>query len=376
MKHVAHLSSHHADDDIRIFRKECKALAEAGYSVSYVVPTPESGNHDGINIRAVPVPRSRKERFLLTPWRVFREAIRADADVYHFHDPELMLPGMVLKMTGKRVIYDVHEDLPRQILSKGWISAWLRKPVAWLAEALEFVVVRAVDGVITATPHIAKRFPPAKTTVVQNFPISGELVSASSVAHYQRPRSFMYVGGITNIRGVRECVEAMEILNWSTDARLLLAGTFESDALEQELRSLPGWKYVQHLGFLSREDVAERFAQVRGGLVMFHPVPNHVNAQPNKLFEYMSAGLPVIGSDFPAWRQLIDATGAGLLVDPSDPAALAAALQQILEDPVAAQRMGERGAEAVRDRFNWEREAEELLSVYERLAPAAARAAV
>lgn len=375
MRRVAHLSSHHADDDIRIFRKECRSLVEAGYEVAYVVPTAEDRTADGVLVRSVAVPRSRRDRFLITPWKVLREALRFDADVYHFHDPELMLPGLVLKLMGKRVVYDVHEDLPRQILSKAWVPLWLRQPVSWLAEGLEYLTTRAMDAVVTATPHIAKRFPRGKTQVVQNFPIIGELATESRVPHHERPPTFIYVGGITGIRGLRECVEAIGILNERVAAKLVLAGNFESDALLKELQAMPGWAHVDHKGFLSRAEVASLLAESRAGLVMFHPVPNHVNAQPNKLFEYMSAGLPVIASDFPAWRELFDAAGCGHLVDPFDTAALAATMQGLLEDPAEAQRMGERGAAAVRERFNWDREAKELLAVYERIAPRTSPAA-
>lgn len=368
MTRVAHLSSHHAADDIRIFRKQCRSLVNAGYEVYYVVPTDGDSVADGVRVQSVGIPRSRRERFVITPWRVFRSALELKADVYHFHDPEMMLPGIALKLLGKRVVYDVHEDLPRQILSKDWIPLAFRRPVSWIAEGLEWFTVRAVDVVITATPHIARRFPPGKTSVVQNFPIIGELVSESRASHAERPASFIYVGGITSIRGVRECVEAIGIVNQSVSAELILVGNFESESLQEELEALPGWQYVSYLGFLSRSEVAARLASSRAGLVMFYPVPNHVNAQPNKLFEYMSAGLPVIASDFPAWRDLLGGAGYGLLADPMDTAALAAAMKQVLADPAEAQRMGERGAAAVREQFNWGHEATELLAVYERIA--------
>ena len=103
---------------------------------------------------------------------------------------------------------------------------------------------------------------------------------------------------------------------------------------------------------------------MRCGLVLFRPAPNHLEAQPNKLFEYMSAGLPVIASDFPAWRELVEGTGAGLLVDPDDPQAIAHAIAWILRHPAEAEQMGRRGREAVYRDFNWDREAEKLAACY------------
>lgn len=369
MRRVAHLSSHHADDDIRVFRKEAVTLARGGYEVSYVVPTVAERTEQGVRVVGVTPPSSRLVRLTVTPWRVFGRALRLDAEVYHFHDPELMLPGVVLKLLGKRVVYDVHEDLPRQVLSKAWIPAWVRRPLSVALEILEQAVARVVDGVIAATPHIARRFPASKTHVVQNFPILGELATAGALPQDQRPAQLIYVGGITDIRGARESVRAIGLLNERRSARLVLVGNVASEELAAELKALPGWEHVDHKGWLSREEVAAELARSRAGLVLFHPVPNHGNAQPNKLFEYMSAGLPVVASDFPAWRELLVAADCGLLVDPFDVEAIAMAMQAILDDPAAAQRMGENGSRAVRCTFNWDAEATRLLEAYERLVP-------
>lgn len=374
---VVHMSSHHSDSDIRIFHKECRTLADAGYDVTYVVPTAFDRVAGGVNIKSVPVPASRRERFLVTPWRVFRTAFPISADVYHFHDPELMIPALLLKVLGKRVVYDVHEDLPRQILSKSWLPRLLRKPVAALAELLELIVSRTVDRIVAATPHIAKRFPYGKTHVVQNYPLLGELAPAGEKPVEERPYEFIYVGGITGIRGIGECIDAIELLNRRVPATLVLVGSFESKTFQEELESKSGWRYVDYRGQQSREEVARLLSQARCGLVLFHPVPNHVNAQPNKLFEYMSAELPIIASDFHYWRQVFSSVRCGLLADPQDPISIAGAMEEILAFPEAAVQMGRNGSEAVMREYNWEREARTLRGLYSKLlkpeTPAAGR---
>lgn len=120
------------------------------------------------------------------------------------------------------------------------------------------------------------------------------------------------------------------------DARLQMGGTFAPKPLEAEVRALAGWSRVDFHGWVGREDVREILSRVRAGLVLFHPMPNHVRAQPNKLFEYMAAGLPVIASDFPLWREIVEGAGCGLLVDPKDPQAIAEAMQWILDHPEEA----------------------------------------
>jgi glycosyltransferase involved in cell wall biosynthesis len=114
----------------------------------------------------------------------------------------------------------------------------------------------------------------------------------------------------------------------------------------------------------SREQVAALLGRVQAGLVLFHPAPNNVRAQPNKLFEYMSAGVPVIASDFPLWREVVEGEGCGLLVDPFNAVEVAEAVAHILGHPEEAEAMGRRGRAAVEQRFNWAREEATLVRLY------------
>ena len=299
-------------------------------------------------------------------WDVLRSARSRKAAVYHFHDPELIPVGLLLKLGRRAVFYDVHEDLPRQLLHKRWVAPWLRAPVARLVEALEWIAGRVLDGVIAATPAIAERFPGARTVTVQNFPLRDELApqESTSSSYESRPPNVVYVGGLQSERGLLEMVDAIDRLPESSGARLQLAGEFYPAALADSVRVRPGWRRVDFLGWRSRAEVAALFGAARVGLVLFHPLPNHVRAQPNKLFEYMSAGLPIVASDFPLWREIVDGTGCGLVVDPMNAAEIAEAVRRILEHPAEAAAMGARGRAAVEDRYNWSREAGKLVDFY------------
>lgn len=364
---VVHLTSAHPAFDTRIFLKECRTLANHGYEVVLVAPHDHDEVASNVRIRALPRPRSRRERMTRTPWNVYQAALQEDATVYHFHDPELIPVGMLLKTRGKRVIYDVHELVSADMKNREYIPRALRSLVGLAVAATQSVGAFMFDYIVAATPAIASNFPPKKTVLVQNFPLLGELMSNQSCCFKDRPASFAYVGNIAAIRGIREMVHALSLVPMNLQCRLVLAGQFDDQRVEQEVRDMPGWERVDFRGWVSREGLTDLLANSRGGLVLYLPMLNHFEAQPNKLFEYMSAGLPVIASNFKQWEDIVSSTGAGLVVDPADPRAIADSLRWLLEHPVEAEAMGRRGLQAVCTKYNWEVEASKLLSVYETL---------
>lgn len=363
---VVQITTAHSAFDVRIFHKECRSLARAGFDVTLVVPHDDDVCVDDVRIVSLPRTTSRARRMTSGVWRAYRAVRRLRADIFHFHDPELLPLGLLLKLTGRRVIYDVHEDLPRQILHKDWIAAWLRRPIAFAMEVVEQAAARLLDGVVAATPTIGKRFPRHSTAVVQNFPLREEFGRSAGPPQNERPLLLAYIGGIQEVRGAREMVRAIHLVHRHPQARLVMAGEFYPASLEAALRDEPGWNRATFAGLLERREVGDLLSRARIGLILFHPLPNHLEAQPNKLFEYMSAGIPVIASDFPLWREIVSEAECGLLVDPCDPAAVASAIDALLANPERADRMGRAGREAVTMLFNWERESERLIEFYRR----------
>ena len=314
-----------------------------------------------------PRPPGRLARMTLGVFRMWRAVRSVRPRLVHFHDPELIPLGMILKCFGHRVVYDVHEDLPRQVLTKYWLPAFARRPVSWTASAMEWLAARVLDAIVPATPNIAKRFPPCKTTLVQNFPIPDELVTLESIPYKERPPHFAYIGGLSRERGAFEMVETLNHIRREKNTRLLFAGTFQPVSLQSEIENLPGWQQVEFFGWADRSQVAEILDSVRAGLVILHPTRRYLDAWPTKMFEYMSVSLPVIVSDFPLWRGIVEGAGCGLPVDPLDPQAIADAMQWILDHPAEAEAMGRRGREAVEKNYNWETEAGRLVALYKKL---------
>ena len=363
---IVHLTSVHSALDVRIFHKECRSLARAGYEVI------ELGNHTctdtigGVGLRGLGQSTSRFQRMTVKLSRMCWEALRVDGDAYHIHDPELLIAGLVLRASGKRVVYDIHEDVPRDVLVKPYIPQPIRVPLMWIVEIVENAAARCMSGLVAATPAIAKRFyaKNANTVVVNNYPLLDEFPPLVSSQWRNRRLAVVYIGAIAEERGIREMLAAMHLLPRDLGASLELAGRFVIPALETELAASSQWQHVRWHGELDRNGAASLLKDVRAGLVLYHPEKNHVAAQPNKLFEYMAAGIPVIASDFPLWRNIIESAGCGLLVDPLDPRAIAGAIARLMMNCKEAEEMGQRGRKAVERLFNWANEERTLLAFY------------
>ncbi|OPY85086.1 MAG: Alpha-D-kanosaminyltransferase [Syntrophorhabdus sp. PtaU1.Bin153] len=320
---------------------------------------------DGIKIIDVGQLSGRLNRMFKTTLRVYKKAVELDADIYHLHDPELIPIGLKLKRLRKKVIFDAHEDLPRQLLSKSYLGPMTAQVLSAATSLLERYACRRLDGIIGATPFIRDKFMTINpyTVDVNNFPLIGELGAA--VPWTEKRDEVCYVGGIAAIRGIRELVRACEFLR--SPARINLAGRFSEPAVEAEVKAYQGWSRVNELGFLDRAGVRNVLGRSVAGLVTLHPISSYLDALAVKMFEYMSAGIPVIASNFPLWREIVEGNECGLCVDPLDPKAIAAAIDHLVKNPDTARRMGENGCQAVLSKYNWSIEEKKLHAFYRKL---------
>jgi len=370
MKHpkIVHLTSVHSPFDVRIFSKECCSLAQAGFQVTIVAPHSRDEIVDNVCIKAVPSANGngRIRRMTGTVWSVLREALSQKADIYHFHDPELIPVGLILRAHGKKVIYDIHENVPKDILLKQYLPTWSRLFLSWLIGKLESWASRRFSALITVSPMIAERFTGGnpRTVLIHNFPHLAELTECAQIVWESRQPVVAFPGGILRERGIRQMVHAMACLPDSTNATLEIAsGEFPKD-LWEELTQHPGWERVRYLGRLNRSQIIDLLGRASAGLVLYLPEEQNLCAMPHKLFEYMAAGIPIIASDFPLWRQILQGIDCALFVDPLKPPAIADAIQYILNHPTESARMGRIGREAVRLAYNWDSQARELVKLY------------
>lgn len=363
---VVHLTSAHPRYDTRIFLKQCKSLAKARYDVSLIVADGKGDERiDDIDILDVGKLDGRLKRFVLSTSRVYRRASKLDADIYHLHDPELIPIGVLLLLRGKQVIFDAHEDVPKQLLSKPYLNPFALKLLSAVFALLEKLTLRFYAAIVTATPYINEKFLKINNNSVNvnNYPIASELKSDS--APKDKKSQVCYVGWLGHIRGGSELIRSLSLTK--SGVPLKFAGTYEDNSFKESMRLNPGWQKLEELGQIDREGVKQLLGESKAGMVLFHPLPNHVDSQPNKFFEYMSAGLPVIASNFPLWKEIIEGEGCGVCVDPLAPNEIAAAIDYIIGNPELAAEMGNRGREAVVNKYNWQIEENKLLELYTKL---------
>lgn len=352
---VCHMTDAHQQEDVRIFHKECVSLAKNGFDV-YLVSRGKIYEKDGVHMVGIgDISGNRLFRMTKVAKKIYKTARKIDADIYHFHDPELLLYGLKLKKMGKKVIFDSHEDVPAQIMDKYWIPKPMRSLISKSYRLLETYAVKRLDAVVAATPYIAKQFKhrAGKITVLNNYPKLDD-IQYHDTPFAKRDRIMCYAGGISEIRGEKIMVEAMKDVNGT----LVLAGEHPVEQVGG------GYSVIRYIGALNRAGINELYGKSHIGLCVLQPTGSYVNSKPVKMYEYMAAGLPFICSDFPLWRAVAEKTRAGMCVDAADSRAVAAAVNHILRHPEEAQKMGRNGRRAVEKQYCWEKEEQKLTSLY------------
>jgi glycosyltransferase involved in cell wall biosynthesis len=362
--HICHLTSAHYRYDSRIFQKQCRSIAKSGNTVTLIVADGK-GNElvNGVKIIDVGVLKGRINRMFRTTLLIYKEALRIDADIFQFHDPELLFVGLKLKNKNKRVVFDSHEDAVRTML----VAPYLKSPISnIISKAYEYVerfVCKRIDGVIGATPFIKSIFLNISKNVINinNYPILDE--PEVNLSWDIKQNEVCYIGSIAGIRGVREIVKSLDQVTNGT--RLNLVGNFSSKAIESEVKKMPAYKKVNEFGYVNKEEVQNVLSRSIAGIVTSHPIPTYMESLPIKMFEYMAAGIPFIVSDFPYWRELLKGYNCCIFVNPLDSKEIANAIDFLVNNKSEAKRMGGRGRDLVYEKFDWKYESEKLMAFYQ-----------
>jgi glycosyltransferase involved in cell wall biosynthesis len=364
---VYHITTAHDPFDRRIYHRECRSLTEAGYDVHVIVPSKEELHGQWATFHSYKPGSGRLGRFLNHNARILQVLDRLNRPgMVHFHDPDSLLLAPALKRRGHRVVFDVHEEYAKQMTTRHWVPTEMRPMMASAYEWLESKFSRYLDAIIAATPAIATHYDPRKTVLVQNFPRLPEQVGITREEYQARKSSVLFYGILNDVRGLDSILKAVaEVNKQGMELEFRLGGAFLPTSYRRTLEQTKGWRYTRWLGYLNQEQIREELRQARMGVLVYDPVPNHLQSQPNKLFDFMAYGLPLIYSDFPHWQELVGE--AGIAVSPGSVEEIAAAMRRLLKEPIQAWDMGQKGQQRVRENYTWSREEERLLTCYRQL---------
>ncbi|MFB6139719.1 MAG: glycosyltransferase family 4 protein [Halosimplex sp.] len=374
---VCVFTSAHDATDSRVVGREAVSLEEAGHDVTYY--TPFEGDAPVETVTYADADEggmiSIAER-LRAAASVARILADTDYDVYHFHDVECLPVGAFLSVaTDGTVVYDVHENVEDTLAHKPIFPEPVRPYAAKAAGLVELGLSRVVDEIVTASPDIAERFAGQDPTVVTNYPqrrwAEGTDPAKAIEPNTDEPTRLVYRGLLSENRGIRTLIEAVERIPDDYDVRLSVGGRYaseeEREAIEAQIAAADRVEFVEW--FPSLEGMIDHFRAADLGMMCFHPDPNKTDAvhRSNKLFQYMSAGLPVVVSDVGNWGELVaEEVGCGVAVEPADPDAVSEAVVELIDDPERRVALGRSGYRAALDRYNWESQRERLLGVYDR----------
>ncbi len=362
MKKVCHITTVHPAFDVRIFHKELKSLSEASFSVSLIAQHERDETINDIRIISLPKPRNRLDRFFSLGRKSLSLALNQGADIYHFHDPEL-LPWMarLKKKTGANVIYDVHEDYVSGIRQKRYIPSAIRGIVASIFNIIEGYYSNNFTKVL-AEKYYIERFPDGVT--ILNYPaISSHLNRGTDELILEGKYRVLCTGNITEDRGAiihADLVSLMPLLH------VYMVGKCE-DGIIEKINNLDNRIHIEGDGYIPHERIKSYYKSNKwlAALAIFPKTDHYYRKELTKFFEYMEAGIPIIASNFPTWKRVVEENECGLCVDPENKDEIKNAIEYLIENPKKAKKMGENGKKAVAEKYNWAKEKEKLLELYD-----------
>lgn len=360
------LSAAHPPDDMRVVRKEGAALAAAGFAVRHLSPHGPAApaSLGGVVLETLAPGLARRRRW----WPLLRRAVALRPAAIHASEPDAWLIALLAGWrTGARVVLDVHEHYPSRLDRR--LPPALRPLARGLLRLGCAAMGRLADAVVLAKEGLAADFPGARTVLARNHALVPPGLQPRT--HRPGPLTLVHLGAITRARGWPQLLGALSLLPAGT--RLLVIGRFtdgsEAD-FHAEARRLGLARRIEHAPWMPADLALRRAAaEADVNLVLFQPgEENHRLALPHKLFDGMAAGLPVVAPAFAEGvAAIVAATGCGVLTDPADPHAVAAAIRGLAE-PERRAVLGAAGRRAAEAEWGWAPEAARLVALHRLLA--------
>lgn len=366
---ICHLTSAHNSSDTRILHKECVSLAKNNNYQVYLIAEGKTNTIKNVEIIGIgDKPKSRIKRILFFSNRVFKAAKEIDADIYHLHDPELLPYALKLKKMGKLVIFDAHENYEELILEKEYINKYFRKLIQRIFNLYYENIIGKLDGLIGVTPNMEKNMRRISNNVciITNYPILNR--NKCNLTKKENNCILAFAGGINENWCHDKIINNIQDINKVT---YKLMG-FSNSEYYNNLKELDINKKVNFVGRIAHEDVHEELCKSTIGLAILNysrnTFYNEGTMGNTKIFEEMSAGLPVICTDFLLWRDLvIDKYNCGIYINPNEFSQFKKAVLKLFNDPELRKKMGENARRAVEEEFNWSTQEKKLYEFYEKL---------
>ncbi|WP_078594217.1 glycosyltransferase [Evansella clarkii] len=367
-KKVVHITTVHHPLDPRIYYKQCHSLQKAGYDVTLIAPS--SSDLKGENTVPVIPLKKYKNRFismLLSPIEAYKKAKELKADYYHFHDPEFLPAAWLLKKKHNTVFYDIHEDYETGIVTRDYLTKPLRIVISKIYKLIEKVFSKNMELVL-AEKYYKEKYP--RGNCVLNYPILNENLINKRRDTSKVENKLLYTGNVTTDRGalthaaLPNIDENMSVYfygrcpEWLAEQMLEVAGENKEQLYIEGINRYVPKEEIDH-SYISKQWLA--------GLALFPPSEHYKKKELTKFFEYMTAGIPIICSNFKVWKDFIDKYRCGIAVDPYNEEEIRQAINYLRSNPAEAKKMGENGRKAVLKELNWGKEEEELISLYQRM---------
>ncbi|MBU9712944.1 glycosyltransferase [Evansella tamaricis] len=367
-KKVVHLTTVHHPLDPRIYYKQCLSLKNAGYDVTLIATEGQEVIKESIiKVISLKKYRNRFQRMIVSTIDAYKKARKINADFYHIHDPELLPVAWVLKKKGNIVIYDIHEDYETSINQKEYIPKLVRKVTAKMYSFLEKALSTKFE-LCLAEKYYQEKYP--KGVCILNYPLLNEkLINHQPVTNPVESK-VIYTGNITVDRGALIHAKLPLI---HEDLSVEMIGKCPQQLANKMFEIVEDKKNhisIEGIGhFVPKDVIEEKYVNTRwlAGIALFPPTEHYMKKELTKFFEYMSAGIPILCSDFPIWKGFVEKYNCGIAVNPNDKEEIKDAIQYLLENENEALQMGNNGKEAVVMTLNWKIEEAKLITWYEEL---------
>jgi glycosyltransferase involved in cell wall biosynthesis len=367
-KKVVHITTVHHHLDPRIYYKQCQSLQKAGFNVNLIVPIEKSTDLGNL-IEIIPIKKYKNKllRMIFSSFEAYKEARKLGADYIHIHDPELLPVAWLLKSKRNIVIYDIHEDYETSILQKDYLIKPLRKLIAKLYKFSETIFTKNIE-LCLAEKYYQENYPNGKC--ILNYPIINSTLINNQIEKEPLVNELIYTGNISVDRGAFVHAKLPLI---DEKVSVYYYGKCPANLAERiidKAGSRANKIFIEGIDrYIPKEEIEKNYIRQRwlAGIALFPPTEHYMKKELTKFFEYMSAGIPILCSDFPIWKQFVEKYECGLSVNPNDDNQIKEAIDYLRTNPNKAVEMGNNGKKAVIDHLNWEKEGKKLVEWYHKI---------